>query len=78
VALNGSGMGTLGCLLKNTADANKIYALTNYHVVAAATGGATPVANTAWLGQPTDQDGPTKYCSDIIGTFVAGREGHDP
>jgi hypothetical protein len=72
VDLNGSGMGTLGCLLKNTADANKIYALTNYHVVVAATGGATPVANTTKLGQPTNQDGPTKCCSDIIGTFVAG------
>jgi hypothetical protein len=72
VALNGSGFGTLGCLLKNTADANKIYALTNYHVVVAATGGATPVANTTRLGQPTDQAAPTKCCSDIIGTFVAG------
>jgi hypothetical protein len=72
VALNGSGLGTLGCLLKNTADGNKIYALTNYHVVVAATGGATPVANTTRLGQPTDQDGPTKCCSDIIGTFVSG------
>jgi hypothetical protein len=72
VALNGSGHGTLGCLLKNTADANKIYALTNYHVVEAVTGGATPVANTTRLGQPTDQAGPTKCCSDIIGTFVAG------
>ena len=72
VALNGSGLGTLGCLLKNTADANKVYALTNYHVVVAATGGATPVASTTRLGQPTNSDPPTKCCSDIIGTFVAG------
>ncbi|HKE97910.1 MAG TPA: hypothetical protein VKG45_03120 [Actinomycetes bacterium] len=72
VALSGSGMGTLGCFLKNTADANKIYALTNFHVVVAATGGATPVANTTKLGQPTNADGPTKCCSHIIGTFVAG------
>jgi hypothetical protein len=40
--------------------------------VLAATGGATPVANKTRLGQPTDDDGPTKCCSDIIGTFVAG------
>jgi hypothetical protein len=72
IALNGSTGGTLGCLLWNTADANKIYALTNYHVVVPETGGATPVANTTRLGQPTDQDGPTKCCSHIIGTFVAG------
>ena len=65
VALNGSGQGTLGCLLKDTADANKIYALTNYHVVVAATGGATPVANKTRLGQPTDDDGPTKCCSEL-------------
>jgi hypothetical protein len=72
VALSGSGYGTLGCLLTNTADATKVYALTNYHVVVAATGGATPVANTTRLGQPTEQSAPTKCCSDLIGTFVAG------
>jgi hypothetical protein len=72
IALSGSGMGTGGCLLKNTADANKVYLLTNHHVVVAATGGANPVKNTTRLGQPTNQAAPTKCCSHIIGTFVAG------
>jgi hypothetical protein len=72
VVLNGSSGGTLGCFMRNTADANKIYALTNYHVMASSSGNATPVANTTRVGQPTDQDGPTKCCSDLFGTFAGG------
>src|SRR5436305_11588692 len=58
--------------MRNTADAGKIYALTNHRVAASTSGNATPVPNTTRMGQPTDQDGPTKCCSDLFGTFVAG------
>lgn len=73
VALSGSGLGTLGCFLTDPADPAKVYALTNFHVVNVA-GGAQPVAGTTRLGQPDNQDGPTKCCSHLIGTFTAGSE----
>ena len=57
--------------LTDPADAAKVYALTNFHVVNVK-GGAQPVAGTTRLGQPDNQDGPTKCCSHLIGTFTAG------
>ena len=71
VALAGAGLGTLGCFLTDAADPTKVYALTNFHVVNVK-GGAQPVAGTTRLGQPDNQDGPTKCCSHLIGTFAAG------
>jgi hypothetical protein len=73
VALSGAGLGTLGCFLTDPADPAKVYALTNFHVVNVK-GGAQPVAGTTRLGQPDNQDGPTKCCSHLIGTFAAGSE----
>jgi len=71
VGLGGAGFGTLGCLMTDPADPAKVYALTNFHVVKPKAGPA-PVAGTTRLGQPDNQDGPTKCCSHIIGTFAGG------
>jgi hypothetical protein len=71
IGLGGAGLGTLGCFLTDPADPAKVYALTNFHVVEAQ-GGTKPVAGTTRLGQPDNQDGPTKCCSHIIGTYAGG------
>lgn len=73
IALAGKGFGTLGCILTDPADPAKVYALTNYHVVRVK-GGTQPVAGTTRLGQPDNQDGPTKCCSHIIGSYAGGGE----
>lgn len=71
VSLGGAGFGTLGCFLTDPADAAKVYALTNYHVVVSAQG-STPVALSTTFGQPDNQSGPTKCCNHLIGKFAAG------
>jgi hypothetical protein len=70
VALTGSGIGTIACLFRDTADATKAYALTNFHVLR--TAAEAPVVGTTRAGQPTSQDSSTKCCSAIIGTFAGG------
>jgi hypothetical protein len=73
IALAGKGFGTLGCFLTDPADPAKVYALTNYHVVRVK-GGTQPTAGTTRLGQPDNEDGPTKCCSHLIGTYAGGGE----
>lgn len=70
VDLTGAGVGTLGCLLRHTTDANKFYALTCFHVLRAKSG--DPTAGITKAGQSTNEDSSTKCCSDIIGTFAGG------
>lgn len=77
VALTGSGFGTLGCFLRHATDANRVFALTNFHVVSVREAGGTrvlrsPTANSTTVGQPTKESSSTKCCSDTFGVFVAG------
>lgn len=79
VDLTGSGLGTLGCFLRHTTDANRVFALTNFHVVSVRTPDSlrvlrAPTANSTRVGQPTSEASSTKCCSDQFGTFVAGSE----
>lgn len=77
VDLTGSGFGTLGCFLRHTTDPNRVFALTNFHVVSVREPGGTrvlrtPTANSTKVGQPTNTSSSTKCCSDTFGVFVAG------
>ena len=76
ISLGDAGLGTLGCFLTDPADPAKVYALTNFHVVEAE-GGKNPVAGTTRLGQPDNQDGPTKSAPSHR-DLRRGREGHGP
>lgn len=71
VYLPGIGYGTLGCVLVNTSDQTKFYALTNWHVL----GGelpSPPQVGVTTAGQPTASDSVTKCCSSIIGKVAGG------
>ncbi|MEV4052830.1 hypothetical protein AB0J55_16740 [Amycolatopsis sp. NPDC049688] len=77
VDLTGSGFGTLGCFLRHTTDANRVFALTNFHVVSVREAGGTrilrsPTANSTQVGNPTNSTSSTKCCDDTFGVFVAG------
>jgi len=72
VDLLGSGHGTLGCVLVHKTDPNKVYALTSYHVVTSDGGKRLPIVNETRVGQPSAAASPTKCCSSMIGTFIAG------
>jgi len=77
VDLTGSGYGTLGCFLRHSTDPNRVFALTNFHVVSVRSAdGSTvlrsPTQNSTRVGQPTSEASSTKCCSDQIGKFVAG------
>jgi hypothetical protein len=68
----GAGFGTLGCMLVAVGDLSRVYALTNWHVLAS--GGSTPTVGTTKAGQPTNDDSITKCCSAIIGKVAGGGE----
>jgi hypothetical protein len=81
--VNGSGTGTLGCLLVDPTEnvpntsRTKVYTLTNLHVLRHTdekTGGLldAPVEGSTRCGQPTKYDSVTKCCSDQFGTYVKG------
>ena len=74
IAITGKAGGTLGCFVIDPADPEKVYALTNEHVMESATN--PPTVGTTKVGQPTNQDSVTKCCSHIIGTYAGG--GKDP
>ena len=67
--LAGAGLGTLGCLVVNTSDPTKFYALTNWHVLQDS---EPTVVGTTRAGQPTRKDSSTKCCSHIIGKVAGG------
>ncbi len=71
VDLSGSGLGTVGCLLVNTADTSKFYVLTNWHVLGGLLA-TKPTVGTTKAGQPTSDDSVTKCCSAIIGKVAGG------
>ena len=71
VDLSGSGLGTVGCLLVNTADTSKFYVLTNWHVLGGLLA-TKPTVGTTKAGQPTSEDSVTKCCSAIIGKVAGG------
>ncbi|WP_055615568.1 hypothetical protein [Streptomyces phaeochromogenes] len=66
------GRGTLGCLLVHSTDPSKVYALTNYHVVAAIVAGQLPVVNVTRVGHPGLTPSPVKNLSAGIGVFAGG------
>ncbi|MFF3713055.1 hypothetical protein [Streptomyces phaeochromogenes] len=68
----GVGRGTLGCLLVHSTDPSKVYALTNYHVVAAIVAGQLPVVNVTRVGHPGLTPSPVKNLSAGIGVFAGG------
>ncbi len=72
--LTGVGAGTLGCFLLHPTDPDKVYALTNYHVVVGK-GKNRPdaVAGSTRAGQSEAKSRPTKCCSHMFGTYAAGR-----
>jgi hypothetical protein len=77
VDLTGAGYGTLGCFLRHASDANRVFALTNFHVLSVhSADGLTllrsPVKNSTRAGQPTSEASSTHCCSDQIGVFAAG------
>jgi len=71
-AVSGVGTGTLGGFLVDAADAAKVYALTNYHVLRSKS--VHPTVGTTKAGQPTNRDSSTRCCSAIVGTFAGGGE----
>ncbi|MFI1485406.1 hypothetical protein [Streptomyces sp. NPDC020747] len=68
----GVGRGTLGCLLVHSTDPSKVYALTNYHVLAAIVAGQLPVVNVTRVGHPGLTPSPVKNLSAGIGVFAGG------
>jgi hypothetical protein len=67
--------GTIGCFLEHeTANPKRYYVLTNNHVCSPPDVGIAVPGKTL-VGSPTGSTGSTGCCSDIIGTFVAGRGG---
>ncbi|MCX4554845.1 hypothetical protein OHA02_01330 [Streptomyces phaeochromogenes] len=68
----GVGRGTLGCLLVHTTDPSKVYALTNYHVLASFVAGQLPVVNVSRVGHPDLTPSPVKNLSAGIGVFAGG------
>ncbi|UXY32069.1 hypothetical protein [Streptomyces sp. HUAS TT20] len=71
--MSGVGFGTLGCFLLHATDPNKVYAITNYHVVVGGGQNRPPaVAGSTRVGQSEASSSPTKCCSHMIGTFVGG------
>ncbi|MFG2350175.1 hypothetical protein [Streptomyces phaeochromogenes] len=68
----GVGRGTLGCLLVHSTDPSKVYALTNYHVVAAIVAGQLPVVNVTRIGHPGLTPSPVKNLKAGIGVFAGG------
>jgi hypothetical protein len=71
VYLPGIGYGTLGCILVNTSDQTKFYALTNWHVLGGELANPPQVGVTT-AGQPTASESVTKCCSSIIGKVAGG------
>jgi hypothetical protein len=71
VRLGAGGFGSIGGFWMDTDDPNKVYILTNHHVVTN-DGADTPVTNVTRVGQATNSDGPSKCCDKLVGTFVAG------
>lgn len=70
---SGAWYGTLGCLLRHTGDAAKVYALTAFHVLAETVGGpVVPTPNVLRVGQPNSKSSSTKCCSNLFGTFAGG------
>jgi hypothetical protein len=79
VDLTGASGGTLGCFLRHATDPNRVFALTNFHVVSVRAPNSTqvlrtPVRSGTRAGQPTNESSSTKCCSDQFGVFVAGAE----
>jgi hypothetical protein len=71
--MSGVGVGTLGCFLLHTTDPNKVYALTNYHVIVGKGMNRPPAAfGKTRVGQSKASTSCTKCCSHMIGTVVAG------
>ena len=70
ISITGKAGGTLGCLVIDPADPEKVYALTNEHVMESSTN--PPTVRRTKVGQPTNQDSVTKCCSHIIGTYAGG------
>jgi hypothetical protein len=65
------GRGTLGCLLRHTSEAAKIYALTNHHVVNPPDMSASVVGTTE-VGQPLGEASCSDCCDDRIGKYAGG------
>ena len=63
--------GSIGGFWQDTDHPEKVYILTNFHVLSA-DGRVTPVPNVTRVGQSTKRDGPSKCCNRLVGTFVAG------
>jgi hypothetical protein len=71
--MSGTGFGTLGCFLLHETDLDKVYALTNYHVIVGKGPNRPPaVKGSTRVGQPESSVSPTKCCSHMIGTFMGG------
>jgi hypothetical protein len=65
--------GTLGCFLLHDTDPSKVYAITNYHVIVGSGPNRPPaVVGSTRVGQSEAKDSPTKCCSHMVGTIVAG------
>jgi hypothetical protein len=69
-AHRGAGGGTLGAILVHQTDPERVFALTNFHVVDS--GSEVAEADVTRVGQPTNFDSSTRCCSHLFGTFQAG------
>lgn len=63
--------GSIGGFWQDTDHPERVYILTNYHVLTA-DGRVPAVPNVTRVGQPTNDEGLSPCCSKIVGTFVAG------
>lgn len=69
---NSSHDGTLGCVLVDDVEhPKKVYALTNFHIVAP-TDSAAPTLGVSKLGQPSGTGGGCCGSSDLFGAFAGG------
>lgn len=71
--MSGAGFGTLGCFLLHETDLDKVYTITNYHVIVGSGPNRPPaVFGETRVGQSQASSSPTKCCSHMIGTVVGG------